>query len=92
MTSRSGATKTEQIKTLANACPTVTITGDPAKADFFLSWDSKTFQQTSWHGHENEFTLYSADKDVLGTGAAHYMKNAAKDIRDLIESKGEKKS
>jgi hypothetical protein len=53
----------------------------------FLSWDSKTWQQTSWGGHENEFTLYNAEKDVLGTGAAHHMKNAAKDICKLIGSK-----
>lgn len=85
-TSYSGATKTEQVKTLTKACPAITITGDPAKADFFLSWDSKTWQQTSWGGHENEFTLYNAEKDVLGTGSAHHMKNAAKDICKLITS------
>lgn len=82
--SYSGATKTEQVKTLNKACPAITLTGDPAKADLFLSWDSKTWQQTSWGGHENEYTLYNADKDVLGTGDAHHMKNAARDICKLI--------
>jgi hypothetical protein len=86
-TTYTGATKTEQVKTLSKACPAITITGDPAKADLFLSWDSKTWQQTSWGGHENEFTLYNAEKDLLGTGAAHHMKNAAKDICKLIGSK-----
>jgi hypothetical protein len=86
-TTYSGATKTEQVKTLAKACPEITVTGDPSKADFFLSWDSKTWQQTSWSGHENEFTLYNADKDVLGTGDAHHMKNAAKDICKMVASK-----
>lgn len=79
-----GATKTEQVKTLTQNCPAIAITGDPAKADFFLSWDSKTWQQTSWGGHENEFTLYNAQKDVLGTGSSHHMKNAARDICKLL--------
>jgi predicted P-loop ATPase len=82
-----GATKTEQIKTLTKACPVVTVTEDAMKADFILRWDSKTWQQTSWGGHENEFTLYNTEKDVLGTGSAHHMKNAAKDICKLIASK-----
>src|SRR5450755_3273452 len=75
-----GATHTEQIKTLQKGCPAVTITGDPAAADFTLAWDSKTWQQTSWGGHENEFTVYNQAKDVVGAGASHHMKNAAKDI------------
>jgi hypothetical protein len=82
--SHSGATKAEQLKTLSRECPAITLTDDPAKADFFLSWDSKTWQQTSWGGHENEFTIYNSSKDVVGSGAAHHMKNAAKDICRLI--------
>lgn len=82
-----GATHTEQIKTLGKGCPSVVITGDPAAADFTVAWDSKTWQQTSWGGHENEFTVYNASRDVVGTGSAHHMKNAARDICKLITEK-----
>src|SRR5260370_32308006 len=85
--SYTGATHAEQVKTLAKGCPAVTITADPAAADFTLAWDSKTWQQTSWSGHENEFTIYTRAKDVIGSGAAHHMKNAAKDICRLITEK-----
>jgi hypothetical protein len=83
-TTYSGATRNEQIKTLAKACPAITITEDRASANFFLAWDSKTWQQTSWGGHENEFSVYNAAKDLIGTGAAHHMKNAANDICKLL--------
>lgn len=83
--SYSGATHTEQIKTLAKECSAVTITDDSARADFFVSWDSKTWQQTSWGGHENEFSVYSAAKDLVGSGNAHHMKNAARDICKLLK-------
>ena len=83
-TSYSGATHAEQIKTLAKECPEVTITEDRARADFVLAWDSKTWQQTSWGGHENEFAVYNSSKDLIGSGAAHHMKNAARDICKLL--------
>lgn len=83
--SYSGATHTEQIKTLAKECSAVTITDDSARADFFVSWDSKTWQQTSWGGHENEFSVYNAAKDLVGSGNAHHMKNAARDICKLLK-------
>jgi predicted secreted Zn-dependent protease len=80
----SGATHAEQVKTLAKGCPAITITDDQARANFFVAWDSKTWQQTSWGGHENEFTVYNSAKDMIGSGAAHHMKNAAKDICKLL--------
>lgn len=82
--SYSGATRSEQLKTLAKDCSAITITDDPARADFFVAWDSKTWQQTSWGGHENEFTVYNSAKDMVGSGAAHHMKNAARDICKLL--------
>lgn len=85
--SYTGATHTEQIKTLQKACPTIKVTGDPATADYVVSWDSKTWQQTSWGGHENEYTIYDAAKDVVGTGAAHHMKNAGKEICKILTAK-----
>ena len=80
----SGATRSEQIKSLAKACPEITITDDPARADLIVTWDSKTWQQTSWGGHENEFAVYNSSKDMVGSGAAHHIKNAAKDICKLL--------
>lgn len=85
--SYTGATHSEQVKTLQKACPAVTITANAAAADFTVAWDSKTWQQTSWGGHENEYTIYNAAKDVVGTGAAHHMKNAGKEICKLLTAK-----
>lgn len=44
----------EQVRTLQQACPALVITEDPTKADFILRWESKTWQQTSWRGHQQE--------------------------------------
>ena len=85
--SYTGATHSEQVKTLSKGCPSIIITGDPTAADFTVAWDSKTWQQTSWGGHENEFTVYNAAKDVIGVGSAHHMKNAAHDICKLLTEK-----
>lgn len=71
---------TEQVKNLNKACPSVTITGDPSKADYFIVWDVKTWQQTSWAGHQNEYTVYQKDGDLLGSGDAHTISGAAKGI------------
>lgn len=62
----------------------IAITEDAAAADFIVRRESKTWQQTSWTGHQQEFTLLNRTKEVLGTGAAHHVKNAAKDICNLI--------
>ena len=74
----------EQIRLLSQACLGIAITEDAAAADFIVRWESKTWQQTSWTGHQQEFTLTNPAKEVLGTGAAHHAKNAAKDICKLI--------
>lgn len=74
----------EQIRMLHQFCPDIQVTEDLSKADLVLRWESKTWQQTSWKGHQQEYTLYSPVKDVLGSGASHHIKNAAKDICKLI--------
>lgn len=74
----------EQIRLLSQTCPAVAITEDAKGANFILRWESKTWQQTSWAGHQQEFTLLNSTKDVLETGAAHQAKSAAKDICKLI--------
>jgi hypothetical protein len=74
----------EQIRLLSQTCPAMAITEDATGADFIVRWESKTWQQTSWAGHQQEFTLLNPAKEVLGTGAAHHAKNAAKDICKLI--------
>jgi hypothetical protein len=84
-------TRTEQIRNLAQYCPTVTITEDQAKADLILVWESKSYQQTRWGGHEHEWTLYNPQKDLLASGATYHMKSAAKDIcKALTKSIGAK--
>jgi len=79
-----GPAHSEQVRNLNKACPAIAITEDVSAADFVLRWESKTWQQTSWSGHQQEFTLYSPAKDVLATGATHHIGNAAKDICKLI--------
>lgn len=71
---------TEQIKSLNQACPVVIITAARGSADFIVVWDTKTYAQTSWGGHQNEYVVYNPKGDVIYTGAAHKISNAAKDI------------
>ncbi len=71
---------TEQIKTLNKSCPVVTITTHPDSADYIIVWDTKDWNHTSWSGHQNEFAIYNAKGDVVASGAAHKISNAAKDI------------
>jgi hypothetical protein len=47
-------------------------------------WDTKTWQQTSWSGHQNEYTVYDSKGDLVGSGAAHKMTNAAKEICGIL--------
>lgn len=75
---------TEQVKTLNKSCPAVTITVDKGSADLVVVWDTKTWQQTSWSGHQNEYTVYNSKGDLVGSGAAHKMTNAAKDICGIL--------
>lgn len=83
--------RTEQIGNLAHYCPGAVITEDRAKADLFLVWESKSYQQTRWGGHEHEWALYNADKEVIATGAEYHMKNAAKDICKAVTAASAKR-
>ena len=76
---------TEQVKSLNKACPEVGITNNPARADLFVVWDVKTFAQTSWTGHQNEFTIYDKAGDLVGSGDAHTISGAAKSICKLLQ-------
>jgi hypothetical protein len=78
---------TEQIKTMNKACPELTITSVPDSADFVVVWDTKTWGQTAWSGHQNEYTVYNKAGDLIGSGAAHKQTNAAKDICKIITKK-----
>jgi hypothetical protein len=75
---------TEQVKTLNKSCPAVTITVEKNNADLVVVWDTKTWQQTSWSGHQNEYTVYNSKGDLVGSGAAHKMTNAAKEICGIL--------
>jgi hypothetical protein len=77
----------EQMKSLHKACPQVTITSQPAGADFVVVWDTKTWQQTSWSGHQNEYTVFNAKGDLVGSGADHKIANAAKGVCALVAGK-----
>jgi hypothetical protein len=77
---------TEQIKSLNQACPSVTITAAADSADFIVVWDTKTWAQTSWSGHQNEYVVYNKHGDVIFTGASHKISNAAKDICKAVTS------
>ncbi len=76
---------TEQVKNLNKACPDLGITNNPARADYFVVWDVKTFAQTSWTGHQNEFTIYDKAGDLVGSGDAHTISGAAKNICKLLQ-------
>jgi hypothetical protein len=84
-------TRTEQISNLSHYCPAMAITEDQARATFILVWESKSYQQTRWGGHEHEWNLYSPQKDLLASGATYHMKSAAKDIcKALTKATGAK--
>lgn len=71
---------TELTKSLNKACPALTITLDEKSADYVIVWDHKTWQQTSWAGHQNEVAIYNRNKDLMASFAAHKMDAAARDI------------
>lgn len=75
---------TEQIKNLNQKCPDARITGSPRKANYIVVWDTKTWQQTSWTGNQNEFVIYDRRGDVVGSGDAHRMTSAAKEICQTV--------
>jgi len=75
---------TELVKTFNKTCPAVTITADKSAADFIVIWDHSDWAHTNWGGHQNEYSVYRPNGDLVGTGAAHKMPNAAKDICKLV--------
>jgi len=70
---------TEILKTFAQTCPQVTFTNDRATADYAVVLDHKTWNETPWTGHQNEFVIFNRAEDLIYSGATHNMKNAAKD-------------
>jgi hypothetical protein len=76
---------TEQVNNLAKACSKIVVTSDPSKADLFVVWDTKTWQQTSWTGHQNEFAVYNRGGDLVGSGDAHTISGAAKDVCKILQ-------
>jgi hypothetical protein len=78
---------TEQVKSLNHACPDAVITSNPENADFVVLWDTKTWQQTSWSGHQNEFNVYNRTGELAGSGATHQISNAASEICSIVTRK-----
>ena len=76
---------TEQVNNLAKACPSIVVTSDSAKADLFVVWDTKTWQQTSWTGHQNEFAVYNRGGDLVGSGDSHTISGAAKAACKILQ-------
>jgi hypothetical protein len=70
---------TEILKTFARTCPQTTFTNDRTKADYAVVLDHKTWMETSWTGHQNEYVIFNRAGDLIYSGAADKMKNAAKD-------------
>lgn len=70
---------TEILKTFAQACPQVTFTSNRAKADYAVVLDHKTWKETSWTGHQNEFVIFNRADDLIYSGATNRMKTAARD-------------
>jgi hypothetical protein len=81
------ASKLQQENSLRKACPSIVITEDQAAADYTVAWENKTWNQTSWGGHQNDFVIYNRDKEVVGSGATHHTANAGKDICKLLTKK-----
>ncbi len=74
----------EQVKDLVEECPAVTITTDRNAADYVVDWTLKTWGQTSWSGHQNEFVVYDRKGTSIGAGETHRASMAAKDICRMI--------
>lgn len=74
----------EQIESLAKACPSTSITSNRESADFVVDWDTKTWMQTSWTGHQNHYVIYNRAGDIVATGHADRISAAAKNICKAI--------
>lgn len=75
---------TELVKTFNKSCPAVTVTANKQNAEYVVIWDHTDWAHTQWTGSQNEFSVYKANGDLLGSGSAHKMPSAAKDICKLI--------
>jgi|SRR5271165_7662346 len=75
----------EQTKDMSSGCPGIIITATREKADFVVNWKTKSWDQTSWAGHQNDFSVYNAAGDLIGTGQSHRASASAKDICNLIQ-------
>lgn len=76
----------EQVSNLSKACPAVKIVASAADSDFIVVWDSKTWEQTSWSGHQQEWFIYNSAGEVVASGVAHKISNAAKDICKALKA------
>ena len=74
----------QQIATLNKACPEIKIIADSKDADLIVVWDSKTWNETTWAGHQQEFVIYNPAGEVVSSGMSHKISNAAKDICKAI--------
>jgi hypothetical protein len=74
----------QQVAALSKSCPAITIVGTANNVDFAVVWDSKTWEQTSWGGHQQEWFIYNSAGEVVASGVAHKMSNASKDICKAI--------
>ncbi len=78
---------TEQVKTLNKVCPDVVIVNRQEGADFVVSWESRTYQETPWGSHQQEFAVYKANGELVGSGATHKIGNAGKEVCKIITAK-----
>jgi hypothetical protein len=74
----------QQVSNLNKACPAIKIVGDLKEADLAIVWDSKTWNETTWGGHQQEWFIYNQDAEVVASGMSHKISNAAKDICKAI--------
>lgn len=74
----------QQISNLNKECRDIRIVGDPKEADFAVVWDSKTWNETTWGGHQQEWFVYNQSAEVVASGMSHKISNAAKDICKAI--------
>ena len=56
---------TEVLKMFAQAGPQVSFTSNRAKADYAVVLDHKTWRETSWTGHQNEFVIFNRAEDLI---------------------------
>jgi hypothetical protein len=75
----------QQISNLNKVCPAIKIVQSTVGADYIVAWDSKTWQETTWGGHQQEWFIYNPAGEVVASGMAHKISNAAKDICKALQ-------